>query len=88
MMTAMSPQLAASIEQLGNNALFADVAQKISPLAIVNGESIADTSNKLLKGTAFEGLFNRFLTTGMNDNLTDPKDQEYLTQRAVENTEE
>lgn len=54
---AVSPQLAASIESLKDHALFADIAKQLSPLTIVNGESIADTANKLLKGTAMEGMF-------------------------------
>ena len=54
---AISPQLAASIESLKDHALFADIAKQLSPLTIVNGESIADTANKLLKGTAMEGMF-------------------------------
>ena len=57
---AISPQLAASIESLKDHALFADIAKQISPLTIVNGESIADTANKLLKGTALDGIFKAF----------------------------
>lgn len=74
MMTAISPQLSASIEQLGNHALFAEVAQKMSPLAIVNGTSIADESNKLLKGTALEGLLEKFLTNANDGGLLAPDD--------------
>ena len=73
MLSAMSPQLAASIEQLGNHALFADVAQKMSPLAIVNGSSIADTANKLLKGTALEGLMEAFCGGKLTTELIDPE---------------
>lgn len=73
MLSAMSPQLAASIEQLSNHALFADVAQKISPLAIVNGSSIADTANKLLKGTALEGLMEAFCSSQLNTKLVEPE---------------
>lgn len=73
MMEAISPQLSASIEQLGNNALFADVAQKMSPLAIVNGTSLAETSNQLLKGTALEGLFEKFVNN-TGGKLIDPED--------------
>lgn len=73
MLSAMSPQLAASIEQLSNHALFADVAQKISPLAIVNGSSIADTANKLLKGTALEGLMEAFCSSQLNTRLVEPE---------------
>ena len=64
--------MAASIEQLGNHALFADVAQKMSPLAIVNGSSIADTANKLLKGTALEGLMEAFCGGKLTTELIDP----------------
>ena len=59
MMEALSPQLASSIEYAANTNMLADVAQSLSPLAIVGNTSIADTANKLLKGTALEGILNR-----------------------------
>ncbi len=52
----ISPQLAASIQQLSMTSNMSDIAQALSPLAIVGDTSIADTANKLLKGTALEGV--------------------------------
>jgi len=51
---AISPQLIAALQNLADKGMLEKVAQAMSPLAIVNDQSIADTVQKLFKGTALE----------------------------------
>lgn len=59
----ISPQLAASIQYAADIDGIGQIAAQLSPLAIVNGTSIADTANKLLQGTALEGIIRNLVGT-------------------------
>ncbi|MCM1214160.1 MAG: SPFH domain-containing protein [Lachnospiraceae bacterium] len=71
MLSGISPQLAASIEQLSMTSNMADIAQALSPLAIVGDTSIADVANKLLKGTALEDILEKLTDKGDPDQGVD-----------------
>ena len=55
-MEAVSPDLIAAMNSQSNAQMLSAVTQSMSPLAIANGESIADTTNKLLRGTSLESV--------------------------------
>ena len=59
-MSAIQPELIATLKVLGNQHLTAELAKNLSPLAILGGESVADVLERLLKslpiGTNAEGL--------------------------------
>ena len=61
---SISPDLIASMTSSSNAELLKAVAESMSPYAMANGESVADVTNKLLRGTSLEGLI---------DNLTQTK---------------
>mgnify|MGYP001604185961 FL=1 len=48
---AISPELVAAIQTMGNQYLAATMAKEMAPLAILGGESITDVLGRLLKGT-------------------------------------
>jgi len=48
---AISPELVAAIQTMGNQFLVATMAKEMAPLAILGGESITDVLGRLLKGT-------------------------------------
>lgn len=56
---SISPDLIASMNSSANAELMQSVAESISPYAMANGESIAEVTNKLLRGTSLEGLLNK-----------------------------
>lgn len=56
---SISPDLIASLNSSANAKLLQSVAESISPYAMAKGESIADVTNKLLRGTSLEGLLNQ-----------------------------
>lgn len=58
-MESISPDLIASMNAKSNAELLQSVTSNMSPLAIANGESVADTTNKLLRGTSMENILNK-----------------------------
>jgi hypothetical protein len=53
---SISPDLIAAMVSTSNAELLSSVAESMSPYAMANGESVADVTNKLLRGTSLEGL--------------------------------
>lgn len=51
---SISPDLIASMTSSSNAELLKAVAESMSPYAMANGESVADVTNKLLRGTSLE----------------------------------
>ncbi len=56
---AVSKDLAASMLSTANASLMSDVAEAMGPYAIANGESVAEVTNTLLRGTSLEGLLEK-----------------------------
>ena len=57
-MSSIQPDLVAAISASTQAELLKEGMASISPYAIANGESIADTVNKLLRGTSLEEIIN------------------------------
>lgn len=57
-MASISPDLVAAISASTQANLLREGMESISPYAIANGESVADTVNKLLRGTSLENIIN------------------------------
>ena len=57
-MASISPDLVAAISASTQAELLKEGMESISPYAIANGESVADTVNKLLRGTSLENIIN------------------------------
>ena len=55
-MESVSPQLVAAMTSKANADTLKAVSQGMSPYAIANGESVADTVNKLMRGTTLESV--------------------------------
>lgn len=55
-MASVTPGLIEAMNSSAKSALLETVSKNISPYAIARGESVADVTNKLLRGTALEGL--------------------------------
>ena len=55
-MNSISPDVVAALTSQSNAQVMETVANAVGPYAIANGESIADTANKLLRGTSLEGI--------------------------------
>ena len=55
-MASVSPDLVAALTTQSNNTMLETVTRAISPYAIAQGESVAEVTNKLLRGTSLEGL--------------------------------
>mgnify|MGYP002797991617 CR=1 FL=1 len=53
---AISPDLIASMTSSANAELLKAISSAMSPYAMANGESVAEVTNKLLRGTSLEGL--------------------------------
>ena len=53
-MASISPDLIAAIEVGGKCDLMSELSKNMSPLAIANGESVVDTTDRLLRGTPME----------------------------------
>ena len=58
---AITPDLVASMTSSANAEILKSVAESISPYAIAEGESVADFTNKLLRGTSLEGLVEKMV---------------------------
>ena len=58
-MESISPDLIASMNTQSNVDLMKTITENMSPIAIAKGESIADTTNKLLRGTPIEGILQK-----------------------------
>ena len=56
---SISPDLIAALSTKANAQLLSDATKSMSPYAIANGESVADTVNKLMRGTSLEGILNK-----------------------------
>ena len=61
-MKAVSPDLIAAMNSKANADMLEAVSGAMAPYAIANGESIAETVNKLLRGTSLEGIVEKFNT--------------------------
>lgn len=60
-MKSITPEMIAAM-QYGNNAeILESVAGAIAPLAIAKNESLAETTNILLRGTGLEGVFDKLV---------------------------
>lgn len=57
-MASISPGLIAAISASTQAELLKEGMESISPYALANGESVADTVNKLLRGTSLESIIN------------------------------
>ena len=55
-MEAIQPDFVAALNAKSNADIMETVAKAVGPYAIANGESIADTASKLLRGTTLEHL--------------------------------
>ena len=55
-MASVSPDLVAALTTQSNNAMLETVTRAMSPYAIAQDESVAEVTNKLLRGTSLEGL--------------------------------
>ena len=54
--SSISPDLVAALTAKSNAEIMETVANAVGPYAIANGESIADTASKLLRGTTLEDV--------------------------------
>ena len=57
-MSSIQPDLVAAISASSQAELLKEGMSSMSPYAIANGESVADTVNKLLRGTSLEEIIN------------------------------
>ena len=60
-MASISPDLIAAIEVGGKCDLMSELSKNMSPLAIANGESVVDTTDRLLRGTPMEKAIKEIL---------------------------
>ena len=58
-MSSISPDLVAAISASSNAELLKEGMKNMSPWAIANGESVADTVNKLMRGTSLEDVLDK-----------------------------
>ena len=61
-MSSISPDLVAAISASSNAELLKEGMKNMSPYAIANGESVADTVNKLMRGTSLEDVLDKAST--------------------------
>ncbi|MDX1957075.1 MAG: hypothetical protein SFU98_00785 [Leptospiraceae bacterium] len=54
---AITPDLISALQSFGDKELLQKMAEAMSPLAILGGESVAEVFGKLLAGTKLEGVF-------------------------------
>jgi len=66
-MESISPDLIAALTAKANASMLETTTQAMSPIAIANGESIADTTNKLLRGTSLEGVIDQLVKVRTKD---------------------
>ena len=55
-MESISPDLVAALTAKSNNEMLETVTASMSPYAMAKGESVAEVTNKLLRGTSLEGI--------------------------------
>ena len=60
-MESVSPDLVAALSTKANAQLLETATQSMAPYAIANGESVADTVDKLMRGTTLEGLLTKVI---------------------------
>ncbi|MBQ5395296.1 MAG: hypothetical protein IIU59_00275 [Alistipes sp.] len=63
-MASISPELVAALTSTANADMLETVTQAMSPYAMANGESVADVTNKLLRGTPLEGFIEKITSQG------------------------
>lgn len=68
-MTSISPELIASMTSEANADILAAVAGSLAPYAMAKNESVADFTNKLLRGTSLENILE-----GLAQNQKEAKD--------------
>lgn len=61
-MASVSPDLIAALNTKANAQLLTDATKAMAPYAIANNESVADTVNKLMRGTSLENVINTMVT--------------------------
>ena len=61
-MASVSPDLVAALNTKANAQLLTDATRAMAPYAIANNESVADTVNKLMRGTSLENVINTMVT--------------------------
>ena len=60
-MASIAPELIAAMTSTSNAQLMETVAKAMSPVAMARGESVAETTNLLLRGTPLEGMIADFV---------------------------
>ena len=55
-MESISPDLVAALTAKSNNEMLETVTASMSPYAMAKGESVAEVTNRLLRGTSLEGI--------------------------------
>lgn len=55
-MSSISPELIASMTSEANADILAAVTGSLAPYAMAKGESVAEFTNKLLRGTSLENI--------------------------------
>ena len=58
---SIQPELIAAMTSSANAQMIESVTKSMSPYAIANGESVSDTTNKLLRGTSLEGIIGKMI---------------------------
>lgn len=58
-MSSIDPALIAALTSKANADMLATTTKAMSPLAIANNESVAETTNRLLRGTSLEGIIEK-----------------------------
>ena len=56
---SISPDLVAALTAKANAQLLTEATKSMSPYAIANGESVAETVDKLMRGTTLEGVLSK-----------------------------
>lgn len=59
---AIQPELIAALTMKANGDMVDSLTHAIAPYAIAEDESVAEVTNKMLRGTPLEGVLNRYLT--------------------------
>ena len=57
-MESISEDLVAAMTNKANSEMLETVTKAMAPYAIANGESVADVTNKLLRGTGLDEVIN------------------------------
>lgn len=61
-MSSIAPGLIEALSSNANVDLINGLTQAIAPYAIANGESVADVTNKMLRGTPLEGILKKYIS--------------------------